>query len=111
MKFGIDRRDIVLGRLLGEGFFGEVYDGVYKKAVSYYSGFTTELGKESHLEDKKKHICCFIGQNGERVNVAVKTCKDCSSAVMEKFMSEAGKRARIGENKRSSTDEGNIYYV
>lgn len=59
VKFGIDRCDIVLGRLLGEGFFGEVYDGVYKKA------------------------------NGERVNVAVKTCKDCSSAVMEKFMSEA----------------------
>ncbi|KAK5620462.1 Protein-tyrosine kinase 2-beta [Crenichthys baileyi] len=59
VKYGIDRDDIVLGRILGEGFFGEVYDGVYKKA------------------------------NGERVNVAVKTCKDCSSEVMEKFMSEA----------------------
>lgn len=33
---------------------------------------------------------CLIGQNGERVNVAVKTCKDCSPDVMEKFMSEAG---------------------
>ncbi|MED6290708.1 hypothetical protein CHARACLAT_016072 [Characodon lateralis] len=59
VKYGIDRHDIVLGRILGEGFFGEVYDGVYKKA------------------------------NGERVNVAVKTCKDCSAEVMEKFMSEA----------------------
>uniref|UniRef100_A0A3B4FLC1 non-specific protein-tyrosine kinase n=1 Tax=Pundamilia nyererei TaxID=303518 RepID=A0A3B4FLC1_9CICH len=59
VKYGIDRNDIVLGRILGEGFFGEVYDGVYKKA------------------------------NGERVNVAVKTCKDCSPDVMEKFMSEA----------------------
>ncbi|XP_030576981.1 protein tyrosine kinase 2 beta, b isoform X2 [Archocentrus centrarchus] len=59
VKFGIDRNSIVLGRILGEGFFGEVYDGVYKKA------------------------------NGERVNVAVKTCKDCSPDVMEKFMSEA----------------------
>ncbi|XP_012711333.1 protein tyrosine kinase 2 beta, b isoform X2 [Fundulus heteroclitus] len=59
VKYGIDRSDIVLGRILGEGFFGEVYDGVYKKA------------------------------NGERVNVAVKTCKDCSPDVMEKFMSEA----------------------
>uniref|UniRef100_A0A7N8X707 non-specific protein-tyrosine kinase n=1 Tax=Mastacembelus armatus TaxID=205130 RepID=A0A7N8X707_9TELE len=49
---------IVLGRILGEGFFGEVYDGVYNK-------------------------------NGERINVAVKTCKDCSPDVMEKFMSEA----------------------
>uniref|UniRef100_A0A669D845 non-specific protein-tyrosine kinase n=1 Tax=Oreochromis niloticus TaxID=8128 RepID=A0A669D845_ORENI len=58
VKYGIDRNDIVLGRILGEGFFGEVYDGVYKK-------------------------------NGERVNVAVKTCKDCSPDVMEKFMSEA----------------------
>ncbi|KAK1889064.1 Protein-tyrosine kinase 2-beta, partial [Dissostichus eleginoides] len=36
-----------------------IYDGVYKKL------------------------------NGERTNVAVKTCKDCSPDVMEKFMSEA----------------------
>ncbi|XP_029351815.1 protein tyrosine kinase 2 beta, b isoform X2 [Echeneis naucrates] len=59
VKYGIDRNDIVLGRILGEGFFGEVYDGFYKKA------------------------------DGERINVAVKTCKDCSPDVMEKFMSEA----------------------
>ncbi|XP_024909496.1 protein tyrosine kinase 2 beta, b isoform X2 [Cynoglossus semilaevis] len=59
VRYGIDRNKIVLGRTLGEGFFGEVYDGVYKKS------------------------------NGERVNVAVKTCKDCSPDVMEKFMSEA----------------------
>ncbi|XP_068433875.1 protein tyrosine kinase 2 beta, b isoform X2 [Clinocottus analis] len=59
VKYGIDRSDIDLGRILGSGFFGEVYDGVYKK------------------------------DSGERVNVAVKTCKDCSPDVMEKFMSEA----------------------
>uniref|UniRef100_A0AAQ4RBY7 non-specific protein-tyrosine kinase n=1 Tax=Gasterosteus aculeatus aculeatus TaxID=481459 RepID=A0AAQ4RBY7_GASAC len=59
VKYGIDRNDIVLGRILGSGFFGEVYDGVYKK------------------------------DSGERINVAVKTCKDCSPDVMEKFMSEA----------------------
>uniref|UniRef100_A0A8C9XEA5 non-specific protein-tyrosine kinase n=1 Tax=Sander lucioperca TaxID=283035 RepID=A0A8C9XEA5_SANLU len=59
IKYGINRSDIVLGRILGEGFFGEVYDGVYKKG------------------------------NGEKINVAVKTCKDCSPDVMEKFMSEA----------------------
>ncbi|XP_062267279.1 protein tyrosine kinase 2 beta, b isoform X2 [Platichthys flesus] len=59
VKYGIDRDDIVLGRILGEGFFGEVYDGVYKK------------------------------NNVERINVAVKTCKDCTPDVMEKFMSEA----------------------
>uniref|UniRef100_A0A3Q3APU5 non-specific protein-tyrosine kinase n=1 Tax=Kryptolebias marmoratus TaxID=37003 RepID=A0A3Q3APU5_KRYMA len=58
-EYGIDRNNIVLGRILGAGFFGEVYDGVYKKS------------------------------NGERINVAVKTCKDCSADVMEKFMSEA----------------------
>ncbi|XP_077367218.1 protein tyrosine kinase 2 beta, b isoform X2 [Festucalex cinctus] len=59
VKYGIDRGDITLGRLLGEGFFGEVYDGVYAAA------------------------------NGDQVKVAVKTCKDCSADVMEKFMSEA----------------------
>uniref|UniRef100_UPI003AB097B5 protein tyrosine kinase 2 beta, b isoform X1 n=1 Tax=Centroberyx gerrardi TaxID=166262 RepID=UPI003AB097B5 len=59
VKYGIDRDDIILGRILGEGFFGEVYDGVYKQ------------------------------RNGDRTSVAVKTCKDCSPDVMEKFMSEA----------------------
>ncbi|TKS76416.1 Protein-tyrosine kinase 2-beta [Collichthys lucidus] len=59
VRYGIDRKDIELGRILGEGFFGEVFDGVYKKP------------------------------GGERINVAVKTCKDSSPDVMEKFMSEA----------------------
>ncbi|XP_066533274.1 protein tyrosine kinase 2 beta, b [Hoplias malabaricus] len=59
VKFGIARKAIVLGKILGSGFFGEVYEGVYKK------------------------------QNGEKISVAVKTCKDCSPDVMEKFMSEA----------------------
>uniref|UniRef100_A0A672NNU6 non-specific protein-tyrosine kinase n=1 Tax=Sinocyclocheilus grahami TaxID=75366 RepID=A0A672NNU6_SINGR len=58
-KFSISRNDIVLGRILGEGFFGEVHDGIYKS------------------------------KKGEQVNVAVKTCKDCSADVKEKFMSEA----------------------
>ncbi|KAG7252501.1 hypothetical protein CRUP_002593 [Coryphaenoides rupestris] len=66
VKYGIDRAAIVLGRILGEGFFGEVYEGMYK------------------------HI------NGDRTSVAVKTCKDCSPDVMEKFMSEAG-RAPLGQ--------------
>ncbi|KAG7461057.1 hypothetical protein MATL_G00205500 [Megalops atlanticus] len=59
IKYGLSRDEIVLGRILGEGFFGEVHEGVYKK------------------------------QNGERISVAVKTCKDCSPDVKEKFMSEA----------------------
>uniref|UniRef100_A0A8C5MKZ3 non-specific protein-tyrosine kinase n=1 Tax=Leptobrachium leishanense TaxID=445787 RepID=A0A8C5MKZ3_9ANUR len=60
IRYTISRDDVVLGRILGEGFFGEVYDGMYKK------------------------------QKGERVSVAVKTCKkDCAPDVKEKFMSEA----------------------
>uniref|UniRef100_A0A8C9TKJ9 non-specific protein-tyrosine kinase n=1 Tax=Scleropages formosus TaxID=113540 RepID=A0A8C9TKJ9_SCLFO len=54
VKYGLSREDIVLGRILGEGFFGEVHEGVYKK-----------------------------------ISVAVKTCKDCSPDVKDKFMSEA----------------------
>ncbi|XP_064882221.1 protein-tyrosine kinase 2-beta isoform X2 [Oncorhynchus nerka] len=34
VKYGIHRDDIVLGRILGEGFFGEVYEGMYKKSAS-----------------------------------------------------------------------------
>lgn len=33
----------------------------------------------------------IVIQTGERVSVAVKTCKDCTADVKEKFMSEAGK--------------------
>ncbi|NWR43656.1 FAK2 kinase, partial [Regulus satrapa] len=59
-QFGISRDAITLGRILGEGFFGEVYEGVY----------TTP--------------------KGEQINVAVKTCKkDCSPENREKFLSEA----------------------
>lgn len=55
----ISRDDVVVGRILGEGFFGEVHDGVYKSP------------------------------SGERICVAVKTCKDSSPDVKEKFLSEA----------------------
>ncbi|KAM7060425.1 protein-tyrosine kinase 2-beta isoform 3-T3 [Acridotheres tristis] len=58
--YGISRDDVTLGRILGEGFFGEVYEGIY----------TTP--------------------KGERINVAVKTCKkDCSPENREKFLREA----------------------
>uniref|UniRef100_A0A0F7Z474 Protein-tyrosine kinase 2-beta n=2 Tax=Crotalus TaxID=8728 RepID=A0A0F7Z474_CROAD len=59
-QFVISREDVSLGRILGEGFFGEVYEGV------------------------------FTNESGERVSVAVKTCKkDCTAENKEKFMSEA----------------------
>ncbi|KAK2497063.1 hypothetical protein MC885_015941, partial [Smutsia gigantea] len=58
--YGIAREDVVLNRILGEGFFGEVYEGVY------------------------------TNHKGEKINVAVKTCKkDCTLDNKEKFMSEA----------------------
>ncbi|KAL0969364.1 hypothetical protein UPYG_G00226110 [Umbra pygmaea] len=57
--YSLDRDDIFLGHILGEGFFGEVHVGVYRSPAR------------------------------ERVRVAVKTCKDCSDDVKEKFLSEA----------------------
>ncbi|KAF7658823.1 hypothetical protein LDENG_00007230 [Lucifuga dentata] len=59
-KHGLCRDDITVGGILGEGFFGEVHDGVYKSPT------------------------------GESVRVAIKTCKDSSAEVKEKFLSEAG---------------------
>ncbi|RVE75493.1 hypothetical protein OJAV_G00017410 [Oryzias javanicus] len=59
-KLRISRDDVVLGRILGEGFFGEVHEGVY------------------------------TSQSGEKTRVAIKTCKECSAEVKEKFLSEAG---------------------
>ncbi|XP_061572121.1 protein-tyrosine kinase 2-beta-like [Cololabis saira] len=58
-KHKISRDDIVVGRILGEGFFGEVHEGVYKSP------------------------------SGNKIQVAIKTCKDCSADVKEKFLSEA----------------------
>lgn len=59
-QYGVAREDVVLNRILGEGFFGEVYEGVY------------------------------TNHKGETTNVAVKTCKkDCTLDNKEKFMSEA----------------------
>ncbi|KAM4837179.1 protein-tyrosine kinase 2-beta isoform 2-T5 [Thomomys bottae] len=59
-QYGVAREDVVLHRILGEGFFGEVYEGVY------------------------------TNHKGEKINVAVKTCKkDCTLDNKEKFMSEA----------------------
>ncbi|KAM9828972.1 protein-tyrosine kinase 2-beta-like isoform 2-T3 [Syngnathus typhle] len=59
-KHRISRADVNVGQILGEGFFGEVHDGVYKS------------------------------KTGETIQVAIKTCKDCSADVKEKFLSEAG---------------------
>ncbi|KAF7486308.1 Hypothetical predicted protein [Marmota monax] len=59
-QYSIAHKDVVLNRILGEGFFGEVYEGVY------------------------------TNHKGEKINVAVKTCKkDCTLDNKEKFMSEA----------------------
>lgn len=34
LQYGISREDVVLNRILGEGFFGEVYEGIYTNHVS-----------------------------------------------------------------------------
>ncbi|KPP67978.1 protein-tyrosine kinase 2-beta-like [Scleropages formosus] len=65
MKYSISRDDVIINRILGEGFFGEVHEGVYKT------------------------------QGGERISVAVKTCKECSPDVKEKFMSEAAMMKKL----------------
>lgn len=36
-QYGISREDVTLGRILGEGFFGEVYEGIYTNPVSRLS--------------------------------------------------------------------------
>ncbi|XP_056287443.1 protein-tyrosine kinase 2-beta-like [Pseudoliparis swirei] len=59
-KHRIARDHVAVGRILGEGFFGEVHAGVYKSPT------------------------------GERISVAIKTCKDFTAEVKEKFLSEAG---------------------
>ncbi|XP_069786734.1 protein-tyrosine kinase 2-beta-like isoform X2 [Narcine bancroftii] len=55
----ISRDSVVLGRILGEGFFGQVYEGIYKTS------------------------------GGEQLAVAVKTCKsNCTYEIKEKFLME-----------------------
>lgn len=51
-KYGISRSDIDLGRILGEGFFGEVYEGVYKNKVS----LSSQLRKQVLLLVKHQHF-------------------------------------------------------
>lgn len=38
--YGIAREDVVLNRILGEGFFGEVYEGTYTNHVSSDASLT-----------------------------------------------------------------------
>ncbi|CAK6979346.1 protein-tyrosine kinase 2-beta [Scomber scombrus] len=59
-KYRVSRTDVNVGHILGAGFFGEVHDGFYKSPT------------------------------GKRIRVAIKTCKDCTADVKEKFLSEAG---------------------
>ncbi|KAM7375058.1 hypothetical protein PAMA_014239 [Pampus argenteus] len=58
-KYWICRDDVIVGQILGEGFFGEVHSGVYKSPT------------------------------GNRIRVAIKTCKESLTDVKEKFLSEA----------------------
>lgn len=47
---------------------------------------------------KVMHLCVCVWvclQTGERINVAIKTCKDTSADIKEKFLSEAGECAAV----------------
>ena len=68
VKYGIDRDDIVLGRILGEGFFGEVYEGMYKKSASLspdilltQSILTPQMGLTNHNIDLTVCVVCVSG--------------------------------------------------
>lgn len=50
-KHRISRDDIVVGRILGEGFFGEVHNGVYKSPVS---SSDVQLSSTLHTETSQK---------------------------------------------------------
>lgn len=56
-KHRIPRDDITVGGILGEGFFGEVHDGVYKSPVSCQSL------PNITLRIKIKSCCCNAMQS------------------------------------------------
>lgn len=87
-KYKISREDIVVGGILGEGFFGEVHNGVYETQVRFFFVYQNKYVKAS--ESDASTVCL---QTGEKLSVAIKTCKNCSADVKEKFLSEAGERA------------------
>lgn len=47
-------------------------------------------------------------KTGERISVAIKTCKDCSADVKEKFLSEAGEYVIISYQKTHCTSQSQI---
>lgn len=102
-KYGLSRKSIVLGRILGAGFFGEVYEGVYKKEVNFKTRSVCLLiewiscSYYAYALCKSWIIVC-LNQNGEKLKVAVKTCKECSPDIMEKFLSEAGRKKSAKRN-------------
>lgn len=87
-KFKISRDDIIVGGILGEGFFGEVHNGVYKTQVRFFFEYQN---KSADASESDAFAVCV--QTGEKLSVAIKTCKNCSADVKEKFLSEAGEHA------------------
>uniref|UniRef100_A0A8C9U066 non-specific protein-tyrosine kinase n=1 Tax=Scleropages formosus TaxID=113540 RepID=A0A8C9U066_SCLFO len=45
VKYGLSREDIVLGRILGEGFFGEVHEGLRFSASGFIKGAAVRICK------------------------------------------------------------------
>lgn len=78
-----------MGQILGEGFFGEVHSGVYKSQVSiFFEIKKVRVSKEIYII--ASDVFTVSQHMGENLRVAIKTCKNCSADVKEKFLSEAG---------------------
>ena len=73
-KYGISRDDVVLGRILGEGFFGEVHNGVYKSPVSSSMAPSNALPPQKiPTEDQNNAFSCMYchGESDALVCVCV----------------------------------------
>lgn len=59
-QYGVAREDVVLNRILGEGFFGEVYEGIYTNHVSprLLSGipFLCQKGQRGHYLGHREQL-------------------------------------------------------
>ena len=62
-KHRISRDDIAVGRILGEGFFGEVHNGVYKSPVSS-SNVDDAIMLAAWMSRVERHVSCVFTQFG-----------------------------------------------
>uniref|UniRef100_F6Z395 Protein-tyrosine kinase 2-beta n=1 Tax=Monodelphis domestica TaxID=13616 RepID=F6Z395_MONDO len=65
LQYGVAREDVVLGRILGEGFFGEVYEGVYQnhKRVTFHHSTIIKDKTEAQFERRGKKEMPMLMKN------------------------------------------------